>query len=118
MKFLIDANLPFRLARSLTDKGYDIIHTDDLPNKDKTKDSEIRKISIDQNRIIITKDTDFLDSHLIQGIPSKLLLVTTGNIVNNLLIELFDKHFSIIIDLFDAYDLIELDNEQIIGHEK
>jgi predicted nuclease of predicted toxin-antitoxin system len=79
MRFLIDANLPYRLAKSLKDKGYDIIHTDDLPNKDKTKDSEIRKISIDQNRIIITKDSDFLDSHLIHGIPSKLLLVTERN---------------------------------------
>ena len=68
MKFLIDANLPFRLAKSLEVKGYDIIHTDDLPNKERTKDNEIRKISIDQNRIVITKDSDFLDSHLIKDI--------------------------------------------------
>jgi predicted nuclease of predicted toxin-antitoxin system len=33
MKFLMDANLPFRLAIILKDKGYDIIHTDDLPDK-------------------------------------------------------------------------------------
>lgn len=46
MKFLIDANLPFKLAKSLKDKGYDVIHTDDLPDKEKTKDNEIRKISI------------------------------------------------------------------------
>jgi len=70
MKFLIDANLPFKLANSLKDKGYDVIHTDDLPNKEKTKDNEIRKISISQNCIVITKDSDFLDSHLINRIPS------------------------------------------------
>jgi len=118
MKFLIDANLSFKLAKSLKDKGYNIIHTDDLPNKEKTKDNEIRKISTDQNRIVITKDSDFLDSHLINGIPPKLLLVTTGNIINKSLIQLFDNHFETIVNLFKSYDLIELNNEEIIGHEK
>ena len=82
MKFLIDANLPFKLAKVLKEKGFDIIHTDDLPDKERTKDNEIRKVSVDQDRVIITKDSDFLDSHIVQGIPSKLLLITTGNIVN------------------------------------
>jgi predicted nuclease of predicted toxin-antitoxin system len=118
MKFLIDANLSFKLAKSLKDKGYDVIHTDDLPAKERTKDKEIRDISVTQNCIVITKDSDFLDSHLINGIPSKLLLVTTGNITNKALIHLFDNYFEKIIDLFKSYDLIELDNEQIIGHEK
>ncbi len=118
MKFLIDANLPFKLASSLKEKGYDVIHTDDLPDKEKTKDKEIREVSTEQNRVIITKDSDFLDSHIINGIPSKLLLVSTGNIINKSLIQLFDVHFESIVDLFNSYDLIELDNEQITGHEK
>ncbi|MGE4585948.1 MAG: DUF5615 family PIN-like protein [Mangrovibacterium sp.] len=118
MKFLIDANLPFRLAIALKAKGHDILHTDDLPDKERTTDKEIRKISIDQGRIVITKDSDFLDSHLIKGVPSKLLLVTTGNIINRDLLILFEKYFDTIIQLFDRYDLIELDNNQIMGHEK
>lgn len=118
MKFLIDAILPFRLAKTLKNRGFDIIHTDDLPNKERTTDKEIRKISVDQNRIVITKDSDFLDSHIILGVPSKLLFVTTGNITNRELIDLFDKHFVTSINLFEIYDLIELNNEQIIGHER
>ncbi len=118
MKFLMDANLPYKLTISLKDKGYDVIHTDDLPDKERTKDNEIRNISIKEDRIIITKDSDFLDSHLINGIPAKLLLVTTGNIVNKALIQLFDNYFKTIADLFRFYDLIELDNKEIIGHEK
>jgi len=77
MKFLIDANLPFRLAKSLKIKGFDIIHTDHLPDKERTTDKEIRRISIEQDRIVITKDSDFLDSHVIQGVPTKLLYITT-----------------------------------------
>ena len=99
MRFLIDANLPFKLAKSLKDKGYDVIHTDDLPDKERTKDNEIRKISVNQNRIIITKDSDFLDSHLINGVPSKLLFVTTGNIINKSLIQLF-SYLKIILRQF------------------
>jgi predicted nuclease of predicted toxin-antitoxin system len=38
MKFLVDAQLPFRLARFLESAGYDTIHTKDLPNKNATSD--------------------------------------------------------------------------------
>jgi len=59
MKFLIDAKLPFKLATNLRSKGFDILHTDELPNQERTTDREIRQISIEQNRIVITKDSDF-----------------------------------------------------------
>jgi predicted nuclease of predicted toxin-antitoxin system len=118
MKFFVDANLPFKLALNLRIKGFDALHTDDLPNKERTKDKEIRKVSTDQDRIVITKDSDFLDSHLIQGIPSKLLFITTGNIINKDLLKLIEKYFKTILQLFEIYDLIEINNEEIIGHEK
>ncbi len=118
MKFLIDANLPFRLSIALKAKNYNVLHTDDLPNKERTSDKEIRSVSVQQNRTIITKDLDFLDSHLISGIPTKLLLVTTGNIINKELIVLFDKYFESIVQQFDSYNFIELNNEQIVAHEK
>jgi predicted nuclease of predicted toxin-antitoxin system len=118
MKFFVDANLPFKLAINLRDRGFDVLHTDNLPNKERTTDKEIRKVSIDQNRIIVTKDSDFLDSHLIHGIPSKLLFVTTGNITNKDLLMLIEKYFERILQLFDIYDLIEINNEAIVVHEK
>jgi len=118
MKFFVDANLPFKLTIELRNRGFDAIHTDDLPNKERTTDKEIREISVKQNRIVITKDSDFFDSHLILGIPSKLLFVTTGNIVNKELIGLIKKYFDTIVQLFEIYDLIEINNNAIIGHEK
>jgi predicted nuclease of predicted toxin-antitoxin system len=59
MKFLVDANLPFTLALILKIKGFDVIHTDNLPNKEQSTDREIRSISQQQDRIVISKDTDF-----------------------------------------------------------
>ena len=113
MKFFVDANLPFRLALNLKDKGFDVLHTDDLPNKEKTTDKEILKVAVDQSRIVITKGSDFLDSHLIQGIPVKLLFVTTGNIINKDLLALIEKYFETIFQLFEIYDLIEIKTKRL-----
>ena len=118
MRFFVDANLPFKFAINLKNRGFDTLHTDDLPSRERTTDNEIRRISVEQARIVISKDSDFVDSHLIQGIPNKLLIITTGNITNKQLLALIDKHFDSIIRLFEIYDLIEINNNEIIGHEK
>ena len=39
MKFILDAQLPKKLSDFLIWKGYDAIHTLDLPLKNKTKDN-------------------------------------------------------------------------------
>ena len=80
MKFLVDAQLPIRLARFLQVSGYDTLHTRDLPQQNATSDSQINEISIQDKRIVITKDSDFVDSFMTIQKPFKLLLVTTGNI--------------------------------------
>ena len=118
MKFLVDANLPFKLALNLRNKGFDVIHTDNLPDKEQTSDKEIRSLSIDQDRIVISKDSDFLDSHLIIGIPKKFLYLSTGNIINRDLIFLVEQNLHQIVELFKEFDLIELNNEELILHEK
>jgi len=82
MRFIIDAQLPFALSKYLEQKGFDVIHTDDLPNREYTTDNEIREISVKENRIVITKDADFLDLFYVNSIPPKLLLVSIGNIKN------------------------------------
>jgi predicted nuclease of predicted toxin-antitoxin system len=117
MKFIVDAQLPATLSKFLTQKGFDIIHTEDLPNKERTTDREIRDISISENRIVITKDSDFLDSYYIVGVPQKLLLITTGNIKNKDLLVLFESNIYRIEELFKEYTFIEMNNIEIIGHE-
>jgi len=117
MKFIIDAQLPYALSMHLKQKGFDVIHTDDLPNKELTTDNEIREISVKEDRIVVTKDSDFLDSYYIKGIPPKLLLVSTGNIKNKVLFNLLESNIEKIIELFGQYSFIELDNNEILGHE-
>lgn len=75
MKFIIDAQLPISLSNLLKSRGYDSIHTLELPDKNKTKDNYITSFSIKEKRIVVTKDNDFLESFLIHGQPQKLILV-------------------------------------------
>ncbi len=118
MKFIVDAQLPAQLASAIKNAGFDALHTDDLPNKDHTTDDEIRQISIIESRIVITKDSDFSQSNLIQNVPAKILFINTGNIKNKFLALLFQTHFQEITRYFERYDFIELSQNGIILHEK
>lgn len=116
MKFLVDAQLPLRLARSLQEAGHDVLHTLDLPDQNSTPDSTINQISLEQERIVITKDLDFLESFLIRQQPYKLLLVTTGNIKNYELEALFINNLEQIVQLFKQHNYIELSRNALIVH--
>lgn len=115
--FLVDAQLPYQLSDFLNKQGFDNIHTDDLPEKERTSDKEIRELAHVQSRIVITKDSDFIHSYYFQKKPSSLLLVSTGNIRNTHLMNLFSKNIASILELFTKYKFVELTNEDIIGHE-
>ena len=117
MKFLVDAQLPIRLARMLREGGYDTIHTRELSQQNATPDSIINSISIQEERIVITKDSDFVDSFLTMQQPYKLLLVTTGNIKNTDLEILFTTNLSLIVDLLSQHSYIELSRESVIVHQ-
>ncbi|MBE9202757.1 DUF5615 family PIN-like protein [Synechocystis salina LEGE 06099] len=117
MKFLVDAQLPVRLSYLLKSIGYDSIHTKELTLRNATPDTTINLISISEQRILITKDSDFWDSFYIQGQPYKLLLVTTGNISNKKLEVIFIKNLEKIIELFENYSLIEISRDAVIVHQ-
>ncbi|QHV01265.1 DUF5615 family PIN-like protein [Synechocystis sp. CACIAM 05] len=117
MKFLVDAQLPVRLSHLLKSIGHDSIHTKELPLQNATPDAVINLISISEQRILITKDSDFWDSFYIQGQPYKLLLVTTGNISNKELEFIFIKNLEKIIELFTNYSLIEISRDAVIVHQ-
>ncbi len=76
MRFIVDAQLPKSLSDFLKWKGFDSVHTLELPDKNNTKDEWINKLSISEKRIVITKDIDFLESFLIKSEPKKLILIS------------------------------------------
>ena len=82
MNFLIDAQLPRRMSGWLASAGCDALHTLDLPDGNRTTDQQVIQCADHEQRVVVTKDADFANSHLLNGKPTKLLLISTGNIGN------------------------------------
>lgn len=116
MKVLLDAQLPRSLGRVFWEAGYDAIHTFDLPKGNKTSDREICQIADTSGRMVITKDSDFVDSHLLFGRPSRLLVVSTGNIFNEELLELFRMNLTKIALAAGSSSWLEITRDQVILH--
>ncbi|MDR9418533.1 DUF5615 family PIN-like protein [Gracilimonas sp.] len=116
MKFLVDAHLPFGLVKWLIERGHDAIHTSELPQKNKTEDAEIIQISVEQDRIVVSKDEDFYKHFILKGKPSKILLLTMGNIINKELISLFEENIEQIEHDLQQNKIVELSNDSVTVH--
>ncbi len=116
MNFLVDARLPRRLAYRLRDAGHHVLHTLDLPAGNRTTDAEINELSTRGSRVVITKDTDFVNSFLLFHTPYKLLLISTGNITNADLEDLFVAQIPAITTAFESYDYLELTRTTLVFH--
>ena len=74
-------------------------------------------MSENENRIIITKDGDFLKYFLVHGIPKRMLIITIGNVKNRKLLDLIRANINEIVSLFsDNKMIIALDNQHISVH--
>jgi predicted nuclease of predicted toxin-antitoxin system len=116
VKVLVDAHLPKRLSEFLSAHQVESKHTLDLPEKNATPDREIIRFADDEHRIVISKDSDFLDNYILDGSPKKLLIVSTGNINNRNLIGLFEKNLETLKSLFEEHSVVEIDEEEIQVH--
>lgn len=116
-KFIVDTQLPPRLARFLRTKGYDAIHTTHFPDGHLLEDDEIVVIATDEKRTVVTKDSDFFDHFFLKGVPPKVLLVQFGNIGNKELLELFDDNIEVIVDFFDTgHELVAFKKDGIVAY--
>jgi len=117
MKLILDAQLPVKLCEILKQLGLESIHVDELPKGDETPDMEITKFADLENFIVVTKDFDFYHSYMALGRPKKLFLITTGNLKNRQLFDLFRNNALIIKNALIKSSFVELSNDGIIEHE-
>ena len=113
MKFLVDAQLPPGLSVLLQAAGHDALHTRQLPAQNQTTDQVINDLSLKDQRVVISKDTDFYYSHLLQQKPWKLLLVRTGNMSTGDLKRLFLGHLPAILESLATNSLVELHRQSV-----
>jgi predicted nuclease of predicted toxin-antitoxin system len=108
VNFLVDAHLPRRVTTWLTAAGCDAMHTLDLPGGNRTTDEQINDVADREQRVVVTKDADFVDSHVLRGRPAKLLLISTGNISNRDLEALVVPLITDVVREFQTHSFLEL----------
>jgi len=116
MKFIVDAQLPRRLAQELSASGHAAVHTLDLPAANRTPDKDITAPAVQDGRIVVTKDNDFVTAFLLQGMPPKLLLISTGNISNDELSKLLASNLPALENAFSKFNFVELSATTITIH--
>ena len=116
MKFLVDAQLPARLAKYLQAEGHDAVHTTALPEGNRTSDDEVARVADAEDRVLVTKDGDFRDGHLIRGSPARLLIVATGNVSNTRLLALVEANLGALLEGLDAHRFVEFRHGDLILH--
>ena len=109
MRFVVDAHLPRRLRGVQARHGHEAVHTLDLAAGNATSDEDINRISLDDRRVVLSKDTDFFFSHTLHGRPWKLLLVKTGNISTRDLCVLLERNLPAIEAPLESHTLVEVD---------
>lgn len=118
MRVLCDVHLPYRLVNQLRERGIDATHVNRILDGSETKDAAVAGFADANGMILITKDSDFRDSHYLSGTPARLIRVTLGNLSNNALLALFDEHWEAMAQIFvDCPRYVELGRAGIIVFE-
>jgi predicted nuclease of predicted toxin-antitoxin system len=112
VKFLIDAQLPARLADYLKGAGHEAVHTTELPDGNRATDNQLVQRADAEGRVVVTKDQDFRRSPA-GGVAASAALVATGNITNNALLSLFELHLGAIVSSFEEADFVELSHNAL-----
>ena len=88
----------------------------DLPRGNRTTDAEIKEIVAREQRVVVTKDADFVNSFIISRRPAQLLLVSTGNITNTELEALVVAALPAIDAALQTHDFVELSRAALVVH--
>ena len=109
-KFIIDENLP----RTVNFPGdYQFLHIVDFGRQ--MSDTEIWEYAVENQYIIVTKDTDFYERIVLYGPPPRVIWIRFGNIkrkkLENKLIDMWEK---IVLEI-DKHDLLEIYDNRIEG---
>ncbi|MBA4166588.1 MAG: DUF5615 family PIN-like protein [Chitinophagaceae bacterium] len=111
MKLLLDAHLPAILADCFRD--CDVLHTSQMPFGNLTTDQDINQCSINDQRILFTKDSDFYYSFIAKRIPYKLVLIKLGNMHLRDLISYFQRNAVTIVQLLQSNDFLIVEPDRI-----
>lgn len=108
MKILIDAQISPHLALWFQDELKIEAYSLKFFNLQYSRDIEIYEFAKNNNFVILSKDSDFIDLLLRLGSPPKLIYLNTGNSSNDFLKELFRNKIQVILELLEENSIVEL----------
>lgn len=82
MKFLCDVHISLKISKLLDKKEEVSIHVNSIMDRWHTKEKDIIDYADKNDLIIVTKDQDFKNSHLLKRKPKKLIKIGLGNVSN------------------------------------
>lgn len=108
MKFLVDHQLPFRLAVHLREQRHECKHVTDLL-LDEAPDAAVWRRVESEGWVLVTKDEDFIYLANLPGSTGRVVWVRLGNCRTPVLIAAFDRAMPrISIALQEGQRIIEL----------
>jgi len=90
VKFLVDNQLPAALARFLGKQGHDARHVLDL-RMDEASDADIWQRAVSEDRVLISKDEDFLHLANRADATGSFIWVRLGNCRKQALLAAFER---------------------------
>ncbi|BDC49070.1 hypothetical protein F183_A13860 [Bryobacterales bacterium F-183] len=110
MKFLIDNQLPFELAKLLASRSVECVHVREL-GMEQTSDSRIWNYAAQHQYIIVSKDQDFRDLVIRTNGQCQMVWIRTGNCRVPHLLDLVSAHWDdIVLSLQEGQTIVELRN--------
>ena len=104
MKVLLDQNLPRRLLPCFESRCEGAQHVKDL-GLDTASDGEILEFAIEDGFSILSKDRDFADWVLLNGAPSKVVWIRSGNCSTDDLVRVLEESWPDIASFHEDLDL-------------
>ncbi|GAA4545003.1 DUF5615 family PIN-like protein [Pseudonocardia xishanensis] len=78
--------------------------------------AQIAVLADQDGRVVVNKDRDFRDGHLLSGSPRRLPVVATGNITNAALSALFAANLDAVLTAFDEVAFVEIGPGALVLH--
>lgn len=104
MKFLLDVHIAFKIKNFLINNcRVEAIHVNTILDGYYSSDRQIAAYADKHGLTVITKDIDFRNAYFLKQTPKRIIRICLGNISNQELILLIDKHWDIIKKMHHQY---------------
>ncbi len=114
MKFLIDENVTPDLVPLFTRNGLKAFHINQfkIEKTERIRDDQVRRLSLNYDYIIVTRDDDFVSSFVDRKVPDKMIYIYNLD-RKKILLAHFEQHLRELPSLMRRYDFLEINDQGI-----